>query len=356
MPDSQRQQDNQPQYPSASEGVSVIVPCRNEADFIEAFLDSVLAQDYDGDIEILIADGMSDDGSRDKLKRYADINPHIRLIDNPRQIVPTGLNAAIAVASHDIIIRLDVHTEYAKDYIQQCVKTLYETNADNVGGAWRAEGRNAMQQAIALAFQSPYSSGAAASHNLNYEGAVDSVYLGCWRKQAFERFGLFDDELVRNQDDELNLRINRGGGVVYQSPRIHSRYYPRDSLLALFRQYMQYGYWKVRVIQKHRIPASPRHLIPGAFVLCLLALTLLSPFVKAAAYLLVVQVLLYIAALVFASISIAAANKAYDKLLLLPVVLAMFHLGYGYGFLRGVMDFILLKKGHAEDLAKLTRK
>lgn len=346
----------QPQTTASSLAVSVIVPCRNEVDYIDAFLDSVLAQQYPHPIEIIIADGMSDDGSRERLRQWIDKNPHIRLIDNPQKVVPTGLNRAIEVAQHDIIIRLDVHTEYAADYVAQCVAALTQSGADNVGGPWRAEGRNYLQQAIALAFQSPYSSGAAASHNLNHEGDVDSVYLGCWRKDSFDKYGMFDEELIRNQDDELNLRINRGGGRVYQSPLIQSRYYPRSSLAALFRQYMQYGYWKVRVIQKHKLPASIRHVIPGMFVASLLLLAVLGLFFKPAFNLLLVLLLLYFFALGFASLAIALRQSAASKLWIMPLVLAMFHLGYGFGFLRGVWDFLILRKGHSQSFARLTRK
>lgn len=336
--------------------VSLIVPCRNEVDYIDAFLASVLAQNYAHDIEIIIADGMSDDGSRERIQHWLKKHANIRLIDNPEKAVPSGLNRAIKAARFDIIIRLDVHSEYASDYVEQCVAVLHSSAADNVGGPWRAEGKTYLQQAIALAFQSPYSSGAAASHNLTYEGEVDSVYLGCWRKDSFDRFGLFDEELIRNQDDELNLRINRSGGRVYQSPAIKSRYYPRSSLSALFRQYMQYGYWKVRVIQKHKLPASIRHLIPGLFVATLALLGFLALFSGVAAYALLGLVALYVSVLIVASLAINANQSIGGKLWIMPVVLAMFHLGYGSGFVRGVWDFLIRRKGHAKAFAQLTRK
>src|SRR5262249_25260654 len=132
---------------------------------------------------------------------------------------------------------------------------------------WVARGDRYVSRAIAAAFRSPFSAGGANSHDPRHEGPVDSVYLGCWRRDVFSRVGLFDEELVRNQDDEWNLRLIRSGGTIWQSPRIRSWYRPRASLAALFQQYRQYGYWKVRVIQKHRRPASPRHLVPVLFLL-----------------------------------------------------------------------------------------
>src|SRR5262249_53760198 len=157
--------------------------------------------------------------------------------------------AAIRAAQGSIIIRMDVHTEYASDYIRQCLAVLQETGADNVGGPWVAKGNGLVSSAIAAAFQSPFAVGGARGHDFHYEGAIDTVYLGCWPREVFDRIGLFDEEFVRNQDDEFNLRLARAGGKIWQSPRIKSWYRPRGSLKALWRQYVQYGYWKVRVIQ-----------------------------------------------------------------------------------------------------------
>ena len=275
--------------PSIKPRVSIIIPCRNEAGAIEACLCSVLAQEVPQCVcEVIVADGMSDDGTREIVERLqitvpldhattgprdhatrvssqwsvvggpssAVCGPSIRLIDNPGKIVSTGLNAAIRAARGEIIIRMDAHTEYAPDYIRRCVEALDATGADNVGGPWVAKGAGYSSRAVAAAFQSPFAVGGARSHAPDHEGPVDSVYLGCWRKETFERFGCFDEELVRNQDDEHNLRIIRGSGKIWQSPKIKSWYRPRGSLSALFRQYMQYGYWKVRMIQKHKLPAS----------------------------------------------------------------------------------------------------
>src|SRR5205823_12095039 len=142
-----------------------------------------------------------------------------------------------------------------------CVQLLSETAADNVGGPWIAKGEGRIGKAIAAAFQSSFANGCARGHDPNHSGLVDTVYLGCWRREIFDRIGFFDEELVRNQDDEFNLRLSRAGGLIWQSPRIKSWYHPRASLRSLWRQYAQYGYWKVRVIQKHGLPASMRHVV-----------------------------------------------------------------------------------------------
>lgn len=339
----------------ASRLISVIVPCRNEREYIASFLTSVLHGTVPGyAIEFLVTDGMSDDGTREVIERMAQGDKRIQLIDNYGRIVSTGLNAAIAQARGDIIIRLDVHTTYAPDYLARCVAVLNETGADNVGGPWHAVGEGYLQSAIALAFQSPFSSGGAGSHRLDYEGPVDSVYLGCWRREAFERFGMFDEDLVRNQDDEFNLRIVRGGGKVWQSPTIQSSYYPRASLSRLFAQYAQYGYWKVRVIQKHRLPASIRHLAPALFVGALGFTLLLSPFSMIALLSFLGLSSSYLAGNLLASFSVCARPGKWRYLPVMPPVFAAFHFGYGYGFLRGLWDFIVRKRAH-DRYSQLTR-
>ncbi len=334
----------------------MIVPCRNEMRYIESALKSILVQEgIDGGFEIIFADGGSDDGTRDILHGLANKEPRLRIIENPGRIVSTGLNAAIRAARGEIILRMDVHSEYANDYIKQCVNTLHNTHADNVGGPWRAIGKTWMQKVIALAFQSPFSSGGAGSHQVNYEGPVDSVYLGCWRKETLVRLGLFDEDLVRNQDDELNLRLIRANGTIWQSPSIQSWYYPRASLLALSKQYLQYGYWKVRVIQKHRLTASIRHLVPGGFVGTLLALGLLSFIFGWARLAFAVLLGLYFCGNLCASVVTCRRLDNLKYLPAMPMVFAAYHFSYGWGFIRGVFDFILLKSAGRDSFGKLTR-
>jgi glycosyltransferase involved in cell wall biosynthesis len=340
---------------SSSPAVSVIVPCRNEITHIEACIRSILDQEPPtGGFEVIVADGMSDDGTRQILDQIERQNPSLKVIDNPARIVSCGLNAAIKASRGDVIIRMDAHTQYAPDYVRQCVRTLGETNADNVGGSWTAKGNGFLSGAIAAAFRSPFGVGGARGHNEAYEGIVDTVYLGCWRRDLFNRIGFFDEGLVRNQDDEFNLRLTRAGGKIWQSPRIKSWYTPRGSLRALFRQYMQYGYWKVRVIQKHKIPASVRHVVPGCFVLLLLALPLLSPLWSPALWIWLATVGVYGVCNVAASI-VTAAREKFQFVLVLPVVFADYHVAYGYGFLRGIFDFMILRRQPSNAYIALTR-
>lgn len=337
--------------------VSIIVPCRNETGHIKPCLHSILAQDDPPggrSFEVLVADGMSDDGTRDVILALAASNPHLRLIDNPGRIVSTGLNAAIRAARGEIIIRMDAHTEYAPDYVRQCVAVLTETGADNVGGpaCTRAEGYR--QRAICAAYHSPFSVGGARFHDPSYEGELDTVVYGCWRKTTLLRIGLFDEELVRNQDDELNLRLLLSGGRLWQSPRVKSWYQPRSSLKALFKQYLQYGYWKVRVIQKHGRPASPRHLVPVLFTLGV-ALGWLAGFVHWSLWLIYVGAMMLYGLLSLIFSVRAAVTSGWDLLPLLPMVFLIYHVSYGIGFAWGILDFVVLHRGACRTMTALTR-
>jgi glycosyltransferase involved in cell wall biosynthesis len=332
--------------------ISVIVPCRNEVGHIDAFIASAMAQQLPaGDtLEVVVADGDSNDGTSARLAALAAADARLRVIANPQQITSTALNRAIAASSGDVVVRMDVHTDYAPDYVAQCARALAESGATCVGGAWRPVGEGGRQGAIARAFASRFGSGGAASRRVDYSGEVDTVYLGAWRRADLLRLGGFDEALVRNQDDELNLRIVRGGGRVWQSAAIRSWYTPRASYAALFRQFHQYGYWKVPVIRKHRLPASPRHLVPFAFVMVLGVLALAGLFWRPAWWALAAVVGLYTAAALVNAGAVAPRQ-------VLGVAWAFFcmHAGYGLGFGRGLLDFVLLRRAPGAAVTRLTR-
>jgi len=338
--------------------VSVIVPCRNERAHIGPFCASALQQQLPAGwaLQLVVADGGSDDGTRAQLDALATQDARLRVIDNPKRIVSCGLNRALELATGEVIVRMDVHSEYAADYIAQCIAALAETGASNVGGPWRAEpdaGAGPTQQAVAAAFQSRWVAGGARSRQLDFSGWVDTVYLGCWPRASFERFGGFDEALVRNQDDEHNLRITRGGGRVWQSARIRSVYRPRARLAQVLRQYQQYGYWKPFVMKKHGQPASLRHLVPAALVAALGlggVLALLGWPAPVAGVLLA-----YGAAVLAASLAVwRAAGLNVAAALRLPAVIAAYHLGYGSGSLLGFWDALRHDRGR-ERFTALTR-
>lgn len=325
--------------------VSIIVPCRNEAAHIRALLDAIDRQEGldDFDWEAIVADGCSDDGTAQIIEAYAAEHPRIKLIRNPGRSVSTGLNQAIRLARGQIIVRMDVHTLYAPDYCCQSIRALIASGADNVGGPACTVSRGWIQKAVAAAYRSRFSTGGARFHDPHYEGFVDTVPYGCWWKATFDAIGMFDEHLARNQDDELNLRLIRRGGKIWQTPAIRSWYMPRASLCSLFRQYFQYGFWKVAVIQKHRVPASVRHLVPALFVAgnVLLLLTMATYLVfgsRSEAYMLAIEYVmdaLYLLVVFVASV-VAARRDGWTLLWILPLVFTIYHLSYGSGFITGL--------------------
>ena len=281
-------------------------------------------------------------------------DPRIRVVVNPDGTTPAGLNAALASTRGEVIVRMDVHTVYADDYIAQCVAVLDASAATCVGGAWYAQGEGPAGRAIAAAFNSGFGSGGARSRNRSYTGSVDTVYLGAWRRADLLAVGGFDPALVRNQDDELNLRTIRSGGRVWQSARIRSTYQPRRSFRALLWQYFQYGYWKVAVFRKHRMPASWRHLAPAGFVVSILVGLLIAPFVP--------WMGLVVAAVVGTYIIVCLATAAYvarrdgeSQLTLVAVAFVTMQMGYGLGFVLGLLDAFRAGKAARNSVRRLTR-
>jgi succinoglycan biosynthesis protein ExoA len=322
--------------------VSVVVPCRNEIKYIGAFLDSLFRQELGGiQMDVLIADGMSIDGTRLVLSEYQTKFPSIRVLDNPEKIASAGLNRMIRQARGEIILRMDVHTTYAPSYVRSCVELLNETGAENVGGPALTDAEGYVAGAIAEAFHTAFASGGAKFRDPSYEGWARTVPYGCWRKSTLERIGLFDEELVRGQDDDLNFRIVSSGGKVWQSPRIVSWYHPRTDLSVLFRQFFQNGYWKVAVVRKYGRPLSWRNLAPGLTLLIGVVLPLCSAAASISgstwwrsAFLdtWLSFAAMYLAAS-FASAFSVARRKGWKFFPFLPIVFATYQLSYALGFL-----------------------
>jgi glycosyltransferase involved in cell wall biosynthesis len=265
------------------------------------------------------------------------MDSRIRLLANSRKVAPAALNVGIRAAKGEIVIRIDGHTIIEPDYVEKCVGALAATCADNVGGCMIAEGETYIARAIALATSSPFGVGSARFHYAEKAGWADTVYLGAYPIKVFERIGLFDEELVRNQDDEFNYRLIRAGGKIWLDPRIHSTYYSRASLPALWKQYFEYGFWKVRVIQKHGRPASLRHLVPGLFA-AVLAGAVIASILTSSILPTIMIVVPYLSISAAASLWLAA-RKGWQYLLILPFAFAAMHLAYGFGFLLGVIRF-----------------
>jgi succinoglycan biosynthesis protein ExoA len=324
--------------------VSVLIPVFNEERFISQSLAAVLQQDYPaGHLEIIVADGRSTDRTREIVRSFVEKNPNVHLIDNPERIVSTGLNRALANAHGDIVVRLDGHCEYPSDYVRTVVELRERTGADDVGGVLVPLGNGTYaSQAVAAAYYSPIGIGGAlkgyAASSTVCE--VDTVHGGCWQRKRLVDLGGFDEEMVRNQDDELSFRLRKAGGRIVRSSAIRVQYWVRDSYRRLFAQFAQYGYWKVRVLQKHPRQSSVRHAVPSAFVLVLLTSALLTPISTIARWVLGIMAGGYALAMCLAGLREALRTELRlwpGIMLAIPVM----HFGYGLGFLLGWLRWLV---------------
>lgn len=311
--------------------VSVVMPVYNEAAFISRSLGAVLAQDYPGDcLEVLVVDGGSTDDTRALVQAAARQDARVRLLDNPRRLQASAMNAGLHAAHGAILARVDGHTLIAPDYVRRCVEHLHATGAFNVGGPQRFVGTTPWGRAIAAAYRSPFSvpSRFTVSDRAEF---VDTVYMGAWPRAVLERLGGFDESLAVNEDYELNVRIRQAGGRIYLAPDIRSEYYGRQTPGALGRQFFRYGGWKFKVLRKHPASAQPRHLIAPAFVAAAVGGAALAPVDHRIARLWGVVLASYATALGAASVRQAARDE-WRLLPRLPVVFACIHVAWGSGF------------------------
>jgi glycosyltransferase involved in cell wall biosynthesis len=319
--------------------VTVITPLRNEGERIVEVLGRIFSQDYPVDrMEVIVADGDSDDNTPQIVSEYTKRHSNLMLVKNPGRIVPTGLNLALAAAKGEVIVRIDGHTLIEPDYVRRCVEALERTGAENVGGRMDAVGVGHFGRAVAAATTSSFGVGGARFHYSSAEEWVDTVYMGAWPRRVFDEIGLFDEELVRDQDDEFNYRLREHRGRILLDPTIKSVYTNRSNPRALWKQYFQYGFWKVRVMQKHPKQMRVRQFVPPSFVLSLfivLGLSFLASWGWATAVALGGS---YFVANIGASV-LTAFKKGWRHVLLLPVVYAILHLSYGLGFLAGLLKF-----------------
>lgn len=334
--------------------VSILVPCRDEEGYIASCLDSILTTDYPRDrLEILVIDGRSRDGTRTIVERYAREHAGVRLLDNPRLVVPAALNRGIRAARGDVIIRMDAHVVYPPDYIPRLVAALVASGAENVGGCivTLPADHSPAARAVAIALAHPFGVGNSWFRiGVREPRWVDTVPFGCWRREVFDRVGLFDEELVRNQDDEFNHRLARHGGRVLLAPDVVSYYYARPSLRPLGRMYYQYGCFKPLVAAKVGRVMTLRQLVPPAFVLALALLPLLALAWPPAALLAGLVACSYGLAVLLAAAPVAVTHGSRCALMLalaFPVV----HVSYGAGFLRGLAR--LLGRGTRIEAATL---
>ncbi len=321
--------------------VTIILPVRNEEKYIRDTLEAVLNQDYPQEkLEVILVDGDSSDRTIAIARSMQADFGMLSILHNPARIVPTGFNKGLEKARGEIIIRVDGHTRIARDYVRECVRALARTDAATVGGRMDPVGESPVGRAIALATSSPFGVGGSRFHFSSQEEWVDTVYMGAWHRKTFQTYGAMDEELVRNQDDELNYRIRKQGGRILLSPSIRSLYTVRSSLKALWRQYYQYGFWKVRVLQKHRSQMKLRQFVPAVFVLGLLASFLLTLMHPKGWLALVLCPGAYFLVNAWVSVRLAFKEEQPALALTLFLVHAAMHISYGIGFVIGLFCFI----------------
>jgi glycosyltransferase involved in cell wall biosynthesis len=314
-------------YGSPKREISVILPVLNEEMYLEDAVRAILAQHYDGKIEVILAVAPSEDRTLEIAQRLHINDPRVVIVDNPTGRTAAGLNRAIAAAQYSIIVRVDGHSNIPSNYCQLVSEILEETGAVNVGGVMAAEGQSLFQRSVARAMRSPLGVGASRFHTGGSAGEVDTVYLGAFRKEALLAVGGFDERFTRAQDWELNFRLRQAGGVVYFDPRLIVTYRPRSTVKALAKQYFEYGRWRRVVSRRHQGTINYRYLAPpftvAATTLSLLLGWLVSPY-------LLMPALVYA---VFILIASAVIGKSAGEILCLPTILLTMHISWGLGFL-----------------------
>ena len=318
--------------------VSFVMPVRNEEEYIRASLQSLVDQSYPAsECEIIVVDGRSSDRTREITEEIRERNPQVRYLDNPAGIVPTAMNIGIRAARGEIIIRADGHNVYPRDYAANCVKYLEETGADNVGGPWAtvAADESLSARLVAAILSSPFGVGNSKFRTSREEGFVDTVPFGAFRREIFDRVGMYNEKLVRNQDNELNARIRKAGGKIYITPALTTHYHPVKNFLGLLKYAFRTSQWHIFTLRENRGSMGVRHLAPAMFLLLLLIL-LPASFASATALAFLIGILCaYILTGFYFSLR-AKAEGNWDVAAVQPFATMCFHMTYGAGTLFGL--------------------
>mgnify|MGYP000353688095 CR=1 FL=1 len=321
--------------------VSIIIPCRNEASLIDKCLDSIIGNDYPkAKLEILVVDGMSVDGTRDIVIDYCLRHSFIKLLDNPRKIIPVAMNIGIRQACGDIVMKMDAHSTYPKDYISKCVWYLLNYGADNVGGVSKIvpRGDTTLARAIAHALAHPFASGNAyVKVGSRKPRWADTAAFGCYRREVFDKIGLFNEELARGSDMDFNRRLRQAGGKILLVPGIVINYYADSDLKSFWRHNFSDGVWITYPLKFGSRPFSWRHLVPFAFVLSLIGSAVLTTFLSVFRWLFVGITSSYLMANLIASLHLALREKRMVYLGITPIIFATRHIAQGLGALVGLI-------------------
>ncbi|MBT3338179.1 MAG: glycosyltransferase family 2 protein [Anaerolineae bacterium] len=317
--------------------VSVIIPCFNEEKTIRILLDAILAQTYPvAEMEVVVADGFSEDNTRNEIAVFQDAHPEldVTVVDNAARIIPAGLNRAISAARGEIIIRMDAHSAPAPDYVARSVDGLSAERGDNVGGVWdiRPSTEGWVAASIAAAAAHPLGVGDALYRHATQAQKVDTVPFGAFKRELFDRIGLFDENLLANEDYELNARIRQAGGTIWLDPAIQTVYFSRPTFAALAQQYWRYGFWKWKMLCRYPETLRWRQALPPLFLLSVIFFFILGFFFRLAFFLLSLELFLY-----FLILFGAALKK---KIFGLPIPIAIMHISWGGGLLWSALTSV----------------
>ncbi len=322
--------------------ISFILPIRNEEPFIEKTIESIIKQNSNVEFEIIIADGRSTDYTKEIIEKLKFKHDNIILIDNPKKIVSTGFNLGLNKSKGNVIIRLDGHSKIASDFLSNIIRLFDEIDVECIGGPTKHISSGITGISISIAQTQKFGVGNALFRQEIKKGEyVDTLAFGAYKRKVFRDIGGYDEELVRNQDDEFSLRLQQNGGKIWLDPSIKSYYYPRVSLLKLFKQYFQYGFFKIRVFQKRRALASIRQIIPFLFVIYLILTTLMWVINIKYLFLICSPLIIYFSTgLLVALNSFFKRRRDFLSILILPITFFTLHLSYGLGFLIGLVYFV----------------
>ena len=334
--------------------VAVVIPCRNEQGYIERCVRSVMRSDYDIlRFQVIVADGESDDGTVEILDALCIEFPNLIKLNNQARVTPIGLNLGLKFSDADIKIILGAHSEVAPDFISENVKALHDDPAVGcAGGILEHVYEDETAELIGLAMTSKFGVGNAGFRTGHPDGYVDTVAFGAYRKEVFEKVGYFDEELVRNQDDEFNFRVIKGGFKILLRNSINCKYFVRSSFGKLWRQYLQYGYWKVWVNMKHNTVTTLRQVVPLLFVSYLIFGFLISMMLPVLGYLYLAGILFYL--LVGFSVAIKLKQFSRDTFKLVATFILL-HTSYGWGYLVGVVRFALFRMRPSNSFGRMSR-
>ncbi|MGA2505263.1 MAG: glycosyltransferase family 2 protein [Anaerolineales bacterium] len=323
--------------------VSIIIPCYNEQTTICTLLEAIYAQNFPRDnLELVIADGMSIDGTRAQIEGFANSHPdlYIKVVDNTKRHIPAGLNRALKETRGDIIIRLDAHSIPYPDYIDRCVADLEAGLGENVGGVWdiRPRTKTWMAQSIALAAAHPLGVGDALYRHSEKSAAVDTVPFGAFKRELLALVGSFDETLLTNEDYEFNARIRKSGGKVWLDPSIRSVYISRATFTELAKQYFRYGFWKWQMLRRYPGTLRMRQALPPLFVLSLFGLVVVGFFLTLFWILLAAELFVYIFILLAVGLQTAIKHKNFSFFFGMPLAISFMHISWGAGFLWSMIS------------------